>query len=137
MVKRILFALLLLNISGCLLNFDEQYLYDLRFPATLQINNLTQQPLTLNSIYSSIDTKARFVFTKKYKLIDPPSMQARITEDAYEAFASGHFWLQGICGNIDNWKFKGTEGLQKSLLAITPVDTEKEWKVIITINRCE
>lgn len=134
--KLVIYFLVLSSLSGCLI-IDKDYSLDIVLPATLQINNLTQQSLTLNSIYNSNDTQAGFVFTKKYKLNDPHSMQARIAQDAYTAFTVGHFWLEGHCGNIENWKLKGTDGLQKKLLTITPVDNEKEWKVIININCCE
>lgn len=85
----------------------------------------------------SAETSAGFVIKNIGDVISSTPTKTRIRESAYDAIGKGHFWMHGSCGNIQNWKLKGTDGLQKNLLSIKAIDNETEWKVSININRCE
>lgn len=130
MTKIILSLLLMFGLSACLSGFDEQYQFDQRYPATLEILNHTQHKLMLTSISHSLETQSRF-FLEGGKVTATQPLRLRISESIYTAFAEGFFWLDGSCGNIKKWQKKGDAVSRKT------TRNQTEWKVSITVDSCD
>lgn len=133
MAIRIIIALLLTcSLSSCSL-VDDDYPLQRSFSAVLEITNATDQPLKLSSIHQSADAPA--IFGIKLKAIPiTQSLRENIREETYSAIATGHFFLNGHCGDNKAWEIKGRDGVNANILSIKTV--EQEMRVNIIVHKC-
>ena len=120
--------LLIALTTGC--NFDAEYQFDMRFPASLIIKNDTQETVVIDTILSSPEAESTFVL-KGRSLGLGEFLSLRIAATDYKVILAGDFVLRGSCGDRQIWEMPGRKLTRNGLY-----DSQR-WDVTVTISTCE
>jgi len=111
-------------------NFDEEYQYNLRFPATLIIVNDTSKTISIKQIWSNPDAESTFVL--KGGTVEPgKSLRFRIAESDYRVILAGDFKLISVCGD------KAPREMPGDKLPRQGVSNAQRWDVTVSIPKCD
>lgn len=127
MNKYIFIAISVILISGC--NFDRERQYNIRYPATLVLENVSHEKIDIQRLYSSPDAKSAFVLNGK-SILPGKTVSIRVSEPTYDDILNKHYVLEGICGDRNAWSKDGA-GLRHQ-----SVENETQWRVVIFIENC-
>jgi hypothetical protein len=127
MNKYIFIAISVILILGC--NFDRERQYNIRYPATLVLENLSREKIDIRRLYSSPDAKSAFVLNGK-SILPGKTASIRISEPTYDDILNKHYVLEGSCSDGNAWSKDGAGMRHQS------VENEAQWRVVIFIENC-
>jgi len=109
--------------------FDEGYQYDLRYPASLIIQNTTESSMHTVSVAGNADADSTFVLNQE-AVPAGGSIAIRVSEPVYEDLVDGHFALRLVCAGAAPAEFPGTA------LSRKPLRDADHWQVTVTVANC-
>lgn len=127
MNKYIFIAISVILISGC--NFDRERQYNIRYPATLVLENASREKIDIQRLYSFPDAKSAFALNGK-SILPGKTVSIRISEPTYDDILNKHYLLEGSCGDGSALSKNGAE------LRLQSAENEKQWQVVIFIENC-
>lgn len=109
--------------------FDRNRQLEIHLPALLEVVNKSTMPVEINSIYNSNTTLAGFLI-KGGKLTSGQTFVTKINETTFDAIKQGKYFIEGSCGNVNNWTIEGNQLEEKF------IENNSEWKITIIIDSC-
>lgn len=103
--------------------------YELSYPATLTVVNLSASELEIQEIYT--DPKSSYLFTTRGGNLAPRSqLEVRISEGVYETIRQGAFFIIVNCPGYGDRTLDGRDLQRRSIY------DPGQWSVTVSIESC-